>query len=164
LWLVNLTTALVTHLRNNMPNPHGSGNWIYSDYPRMDATFPRISVTQTGAILSPAGIGDKISPITESGSTFSLAKVAMIDYDIDVWVKMNDKATFDSTTYVGTKLRDFLAEKVIRVLEAGKETLKNSHGILDIEEIGMFSHPLDEDNLLHRKTITIRITVLWPRE
>ena len=164
MWLVDLTTAIVNCLRNNMPNPHGSGNWIYTDYPRMDATFPRISVTQSGGALTPAGIGDKISKISESGSTFDLGKIAEIDYDIDVWVKLNDRATFDSVTYVGTKLRDFLAEKVIRVLESEKGNLKNDYGILDIEEISMFTHPLDEDNLLHRKTITIRVTILWPRE
>ena len=121
-----------------------------------DATFPRISLTQTGGELRPVAIGERTQP-TKYG------KLASILFDIDIWVKMNDRATFDSETYVGTKLRDYLASKVIEVLEKGKEGLKSNYGILDIEILGTYSQPLDEENQLHRKTISIRVSFLWER-
>ena len=154
--MVELNSILISYLRNNVPNPHGSGNFIYVDYPRRDATFPRISLTQTGGELRPVAIGEK----TESSK---YGKLASVLYDIDIWVKINDRAIFDNETFVGTKLRDYLASKVIEVLEKGKETLKANHGILDIEILGTYSHPLDEENQLHRKTISIRVSFLWER-
>ena len=156
--LVDLNSVLISYLRENMPNPHGTGNWIYVDYPRLDATFPRISLTQTGGELSPIAIGEFV--ITDSPK---YGKLATIMLDIDVWVKINDRATFNSETYVGTKLRDYLASKVIEVLEKGKETLKEEHGIIDIEIVGITTLPLDEENQLHRKTITIRVSFIWER-
>ena len=159
--LVDLTTALVNYLRDNVPNPHASGNWIYSDYPRMDVTFPRISVTQVSGSLSELGIGEYAEKMVISGSTFTHGKLASIDYDIDVWVKVNDRATFNGTVYTGTKLRDYLAERVITELEKGKQSLKDTYGIIDIEEMSVITIPLDEANMLHRKTITVRITFIW---
>jgi len=155
--LVELNSVLINYLRNNVPNPHGTGNWIYVDYPRLDATFPRISLTQTGGELRPIAIGEKMVSNNKYG------KLASILFDIDIWVKINDRAIFDSQTYVGTKLRDFLASKVIEALEKGKETLKSNYGILDIEILGTYSQPLDEENQLHRKTISIRVSFIWER-
>lgn len=55
-----LNRILIDFLRDNIPHPDGSGNkkWIYVDYPRPDATFPRISITQVSHAQSPAGIGE----------------------------------------------------------------------------------------------------------
>jgi len=151
---VELTGILVDSLRETIPNPHASGNWIYSDYPRMDATFPRISVTQIAGSLTEIGIGSA----TDIGATGMLCT---IDYDIDVWVKVEDRATIDSVVYVGTKLRDKYSDMIVAALEDQKESLKINNGIIDIEFIGIASVPLDEENMLHRKTITTRLTFIW---
>ena len=159
MYIVDINKLLVETLRNNVPNPHGSGNWIYIGYPRMDVTFPRISVTNIGGDLSPISIGEKVEL---TSGTFGL--LSRLDYDIDVWVKVNDRATFNSTTYVGTKLRDYLADKVIQALENKKEEIKNSHEeIVDIEIRGITSQPLDEANMLHRKTISISVSFIWTK-
>jgi len=152
--LVELTSALVDHLRGTIPSPHASGNWIYSDYPRTDATFPRISVTQLSGSLDQIGIGEKTEQATHG-------KLATIDYDIDVWVKVNDKTTYQSNTYVGTKLRDLYADLVIDTLSKNKDTFKTTYGILDIEILSISTQPLEDDTQLHRKTVTVRLSFLW---
>ena len=154
--LLELNTALVNLLRDNVPNPHTSGQWIYISYPRMDATFPRISVTQILGSLSPIGIG-------EYSTSSSKSMLATVEYDIDIWVKRTNRFTYESTTYVGTKLRDFLAEKVIQTLIEKKQELKENYEIIDVEVVGFSSHPLDEEYELHRKTITIRVTFEWEK-
>ena len=151
--LVDLTGILVDSLRGTIPTPHASGNWIYSDYPRMDATFPRISVTQISGSLGEIGIGQW----TEGKK----GKLCTIDYDIDVWVKIEDRVVLDTLTYVGTKLRDKYTDLIIQALEDLQETLKTSFGILDVEFENISSHTLDEEHMLHRKTITIRLTFEW---
>jgi len=147
--LVELTTILVDLLRNSLPNPHPSGEWVYADYPRMDATFPRISVTQTSGNLDEVGIGEWGNQM--KGHFYS------ITYDIDIWVKVNDRATINSETYVGTKLRDKYADLVLQTLTDNKDTLR-SNKIVDVEITGITTSPIDEENMLHRKTITIRVT------
>lgn len=152
--LVDITGTLVDTLRGTIPNPHASGNWIYTDYPRMDATFPRISVTQIAGSLIEIGIGQSM------GGT-STGQICSVDYDIDVWVKVDDRATINSIVYVGTKLRDKYTDLIVSALEAQKDALKQSNDILDIEFVSISSVPLDEEHMLHRKTITVRITYVW---
>ncbi|RLJ10172.1 MAG: hypothetical protein DRP15_00940 [Candidatus Aenigmatarchaeota archaeon] len=152
--IVTVNKILVDLLRNNLPNLHGGKPYVYVDYPRVDATFPRASVTHVGGNLTPIAVGEVVT--STDGHTFAL--LSTLDFDIDVWVKMDNRATIDGTTYVGTKLRDELADRIIQILIENKKTLKEDYGILDVEVLGVYSHPLDEDLMLHRKTITIRIT------
>lgn len=152
--LVDLTGCLVDHLRGTIPSPHASGNWIYSDYPRTDATFPRISVTQTSGILEQIGIGEKVSEAY-------FGKLANMDYDIDIWVKVNDKTTYFGNVYVGTKLRDLYTDLIIDTLNKNKTSFKTNYEVLDIEILSVVSSPLDEETQLHRKTITVRLSFVW---
>lgn len=151
--LVDLTDTVVEYLRGTIPNPHTTGNWIYSDYPRVDATFPRISLTQAGGALTEIGIGE----CTEAGKHGHLASV---DFDIDIWVKVEDRATISGTIYVGTKLREKYTDLIVDALERNKEDFKDD-GILDVEILSINSVPLDEDNMLHRKTISVKFTFIW---
>jgi len=156
LQLVDLTGTIVASLRGAIPCPHTTGNWIYSDYPRMDATFPRISVTQITGSLIEIGIGE----CTEGGKK---GKLCTLDYDIDIWVKVEDRAEIPAnsgTWYVGTKLRDKYSDLIVDSLEDVKASLKTS-GVLDIEFVNIGSNPLDEEYMLHRKTVTIRLTFVW---
>lgn len=152
--MVDLTGCLVDHLRGTIPSPHASGNWIYSDYPRTDATFPRISVTQTSGILEQIGIGEKVSEAY-------FGKLANMDYDIDIWVKVNDKTTYFGNVYVGTKLRDLYTDLIIDTLNKNKTSFKTNYEVLDIEILSVVSSPLDEETQLHRKTITVRLSFVW---
>lgn len=158
--LVELTDTLVSLLRSEIPSPHSSGNWIYSDYPRMDATFPRISLTQTAGALTAVAIGE----CTDSGKTGELMSIS---FDIDIWVKVTDKYTNTATpavTYVGSKLREYYADLILSAFEAEKETLRTDHGIIDIGVNNISTSALDEEHLLHRKTITIEVTFVWEHD
>jgi len=152
--LVELNSAIVNYLNNNLHNPHGTGRWVYVDYPRVDATFPRVSVTQISGNLLPIGIGD----IVYEGASNTLGLLFTVEYDIDIWTKPTNSATFNGSVYKGTKLRDYIADDVIQTLTEGKETLRSTYGIVDVEIVGMTTAPLDEENMILRKTISIRVT------
>ena len=143
-----LTTSLGTLIvRDRTGHLFFSGN--------SDATFPRISVTQIAGSLAEIGIGEW----TEGKK----GKLCTIDYDVDVWVKVEDRAEIpigSGTWYVGTKLRDKYSDLIVVSLENIKATLKVS-GILDVEFVNISSNPLDEEHMLHRKTITVRLTFVW---
>jgi len=118
-----------------------------------DATFPRISVTQISASISELGIGENIGQTT--------GRLVSIDYDIDIWIKISDRFIINGTTYVGTALRDKYADLVLEALEALKPQWKAEDGIVDVEIANIATEALDEENELHRKTITIRVTFIW---
>lgn len=149
--LSDYSSLIVNYLRSQIPNPHPSGEFIYVDYPRSDATFPRISVTQTGGSVEPVGIGE----IGTQPKTYRF----VVNYDIDIWAKVNDRTIIDGITYVGTKLRDKYADLVINALLKAKDMWFSNNKVIDVEITGIASAPLDEDLMLHRKTITVRLTI-----
>jgi len=125
------------------------------DYPRMDATFPRISVTQVSGSFSEIGIGESMGPGQKG-------RKASLDYDIDVWVKVTDTETMGTIQYTGTALRDKYSELIMDEMGVLRRSLKNTYeDILDIEVTGVNSNLLDEDNMLHRKTVTIKVSFIW---
>ena len=160
--LCDTNEAIRNYLRDHVPNPHSSSTvaWIYLDYPRDDASFPRISVTETSGALIPIGLGERIE--TTSGSN-TLGMLFITEYDVDVWVGLEDRATFNSIVYTGTKLRDYLAEQVIQVLVEGKKDLRQDSNIIDVEIENIISLPLDTELNLHRKTVTIKVTTIWKK-
>lgn len=130
--------------------------WIYVDYPRLDATMPRISVTLTGSPQSPAAIGAQMG---HGGGT--LAVMEETSFDIDIWVHRTNKTTGLTPTRGGTSLRDFLADQVVDVILKQRENLVNNYkDLLDLEKTGEMPHPYDEDREIFRKTVTIRVTHL----
>lgn len=147
---------LVDFLRGTISPPHtGTGNWIYVDYPRTDATFPRISVTHTGGGLKDAYIGDW------DGSTFVMK--SSLTFDIDVWVGLTNRATYATVIYTGTSLRDYLTNKVVNALQENREYLRSSYNFQDVEITNIITQPLDEENNIHQKTISITITFDWTK-
>jgi len=135
--------------------------WIYMDYPRYDATFPRISVTHTSAPTEPIGIGHE-------GLYFN------ISYDIDIWIKKGNFYTIDGKKYTGSSLRDYLTDLVVRKLilnnppiygydgstiAATPRQYFKTQGIYDIKIDGMSSVPYDDEYEIFRKTISITLTI-----
>jgi len=85
-----INRILVDFLRTNVQHPDGvTTKWIYIDYPRPDATFPRISVAQTGLSVSPAGIGERACDNTKGEWQDTV-------YDIDIWVKKGNSYEINS--------------------------------------------------------------------
>lgn len=151
--LIAITNMLVSLLRDNLPNPHASGQWIYSDYPLATATFPRISVTQTSGSMTKEYINNYIGNDTQ-------AELSSIEYEIDVWLKVNDRITVEEETYVGTKLRDYYSDLIIDTILGNRQELKENYGILDVDVISYNSVTFEEDNQFHRKNIKVKLSVL----
>ena len=159
----DLNDIIVTFLRTYIthPDPHHdpTDNWIYMDYPRLDATFPRISVTLTSGSGEPAGIGDVVSPTTKQGQYHP------ITYDIDIWVK---KGNVYEITIGGVKvkkggsaLRDYLADQVIKNIFYYKGSyFRDQKNVIDATLDAMASAPYNEDAELFQKTLTFTFTIL----
>lgn len=130
-----------------------TSEWIYVDYPRLDAKMPRISLTLTSSPQRAFGIGADV----EAGSG-TLGVLEETVFDIDIWVHRTNKTTGLSPQRGGTSLRDWLSDQVVTVLLKKRADLKTAKGILDIEKIGETPYPFDEDTELFRKTLTFRVT------
>jgi len=130
--------------------------WIYVDYPRLDATMPRISLTQTGSPQRPAAVGGHMG---HGGGTMAVYEET--DFDIDIWVHRTNKTTGLTPKRGGTSLRDYLADQVVDVILKKRASLVNAHeDIIDIEKTGGNPHPYDEEHEIFQKTIRIRVTHL----
>lgn len=127
------------------------GEFIYVDYPRLDARMPRISLSLTSSVETPIGIGAEI----ESSSNLGVLETTI--FDIDIWVHRENKTT-STPVRGGTSLRDYLGDEVVSILLQKRGDFQRIHGILDIEKTGESIQPYDEDNELFRKTITITVT------
>jgi len=158
-----LNRNLVDFLRRNiyLPDQTQPLNWIFMDYPRYDATFPRISVTMTGAPTEPIGIGNE-------GLYFN------VYYDIDIWIKKGNMATnTQGKKYTGSSYRDYLADEVIKRLilsspiigidgstvQATSRSYWKTLEVYDIKINSMVTVPYDDEYEIFRKTLGIALTI-----
>lgn len=155
----DLERLLVSTLRKELATVKAevgqTKEWIYIDFPRPDAMMPRISITLTGSVQRPAGIGAEVE---KTGGTLGVWEES--DFDIDIWVHRTNKTTGISQKRGGTALRDYLADHVVDVFLKKKASLCNTYDIIDIEKTGEIPLPFDEDTELFRKTLRFRITHL----
>jgi len=139
---------MIEFLRNNITDPISRGpNWIYFGYPRTDATFPRISIVQSGGLGYSHQVGgsDQMYEIT---------------YDIDVWGDSEHSASISGHTYAGSELVEYLADQVILAYMRNKEYLLTEYGIKDVILTSVYFLPYDEDFDLYRKSMTFNIQVV----
>lgn len=150
-----LNRILVSFLRSNLPTYDGTVDWskaVYVDYPRPDATFPRISVSQSGHSTNPGGIG-------ELGSE-GQGEYQSTSYDIDIWVQKGNALQADPSPapkHTGTALRDRIGDDVIQILMNGKKYLRTQYKIYDLEIVSTLTIPYMDAYEIFRRTITIRV-------
>jgi hypothetical protein len=123
------------------------------DYPRVDATFPRISVSQAGHSTDQGGIGE-LGP--EGKGEYQVTT-----YDIDIWIKKGNALQIDplpASKHAGTALRDRIGDDVIQVLMNGKQWLRTNYNIFDLEIVSTLTIPYLDANELFRRTVTIRVS------
>jgi len=140
--LRDVMKGLVNLLRNNILDPAGRTDpWIYPGWPRKGFKPPWISIVQM--------------PSPEEAQTIAKA-VYSLTYQIDIWVSLKDKYTIGDEIFAGSKLRDYLADKVLETIKNNKQFADN---VLDTEirNTGQdFDDLLDEHGIL-RKSITIEV-------
>jgi len=149
-----IINALRTQLASAKTAVSQTAEWIYVDHPRVDAKMPRISLTLTSSVHSPAGIGAEI------GSGGTLGVWENTTFEVEIWVHRKNKTTGLSPQRGGTGLRDWLGDQVVGVFLAQRSVWAAAYNIVDVEKIGEVPIPYDEDTELFRKIITIRITHL----
>jgi len=147
-----LVSLLRTELTSEKTQVGQTKEWIYVDYPRLDATMPRISLTLTGSVQTPLGIG------AEMGVSNTLGVRETTTFDIDVFVHRTNRTTGISPTRAGTSLRDYLGDQIIDVLLKKRGYLTSTYGIEDIVILAQIPQPYDEETELFRKIITIQVT------
>ena len=149
-----LNRILTAFLREKVIHPDKvtPGNkWIYMDYPRIDATFPRISVSQSSHSTRVAGIG-------ELGFA-TKGEWQETSYDIDIWVKRgNVFEIVPPDKKAGSALRDYLGDEVIQVLMDWKKWLHDTKEIFDLKIVSTITIPYMDVNEIFRRTVTITIT------
>ncbi len=143
-----LTWSLITFLRSKIVDPISRGSdWIYPDYPRADATMPRLSLIQTGSFSREQGVGDQ-------GTYWD------VTFDIDVWVNKRSIATISGSKYTGSKLRNYLADKVVSaVLDNRSDLTISPYNLMGTVIGSVFTHPYDEELELYRKTIPVTVSI-----
>jgi hypothetical protein len=150
-----LNRILVDFLRDQLPTYSGTFNWskkIFMDYPRPDATFPRISVTQAAHYATPSAIGEQ-GPEGKGQYQYTT-------YEIDIWVQKGNAFQLDSLPapkHAGTSLRDRLGDDVIQTLMDGKKYLRETYNIYDIEITSAVTIPYMDAYEIFRRSITVRI-------
>jgi len=155
--LMDMFKNLKTLLHENILDPRtgsksSTRSWIYPDYPRVDATFPRISIIQTGVDSRELSLGDK-------------GRIFTVTFDIDTWNKMGESFTFidpdlGQITAGGNELREYLGDQIVKTLISKRGEFCSSHGYLDLLILNVSNAPLDPETRLFRKTITIQILAL----
>jgi len=99
--LEKIYQGLIQFLREKVHDPIERGaNWIFPDYPREDATMPRISVLQTGATRTDIQIG---------GGGWRFVHV----FEIGIWTNSRAEMTYQGIKYKGSRLREWLADQVL---------------------------------------------------
>jgi len=142
---------LLGFLRTNIDNPVTPGKkWIYPDYPRVDASFPRIAILHMGTYRTEIGVGGKGDRHTHL-------------FEISVWVDTKSEATIDTEKYKGNKLREYIGDKVIKTLIDKRKDLR-VYNILDIYLREARNLPYDPDTRLWRKNIIIEVQTEEYRE
>jgi len=131
---------------------HYDQTWIYPDYPREDATMPRISVFYVGGFESRRGIGEQFDATTKK-------RMFVASHQIDIWIKKGDVWKVDGTKISGGKLLDVIADDVLDALVKNKEWLYRAFNIHDLIVSSSRDWGYDEDTQLYRKTITIDLEV-----
>ena len=152
----DLNRAVVDLLRDNISNPtSNTAHWVYMDFPRSDATFPRISVTLSSSAINPAWIGNHM--LNDAGEA-TLGMWVITTYDIDVWIERTNKSTGLDPVRGGTALRDYITDLVETIILEKKETMRTVHNVVDMEIIDRRTLPYDESTQLFRATLVVRIT------
>jgi len=152
-----LERLLISTLRTELTTVKGyvgqTSEWIYVDYPRLDAKMPRISLTLISSMQRPASVGGDFDL---GGGTLAVYEESL--FEIDVWVHRTNKMT-SPIKRAGTALRDYLGDEIVDVLLKQRKVLAQSNsGLIDIEKTGESNQAYDEDREIFRKTIVVRVT------
>lgn len=124
---------------------HYDQTWIYPQFPRLDASFPRISFEIVGLSEKRLAIGE----LFEAPSTKKRCFDASIY--LDIWVKRGDIFEVEGKKYSGMSLVDYLGNQVLSAFQ--KEKLLRSWNISDWKLSGIRDWGYDEENELFRKTL-----------
>lgn len=152
-----ITRSLIQFLKTYVRDPtndqlNSSRKWCQADYPRTNATFPRISVTQISMPKEEAGVGRLVGPSTE-GERFKL------QFELGLWVHMKDSYTVTghSGKVSGNLLREWLADQVVTAIGTYRGTFCRDNSLDDFNIIDSRNDSLDEASTIVGKTIIVEL-------
>lgn len=130
----DITMGIVATLRANITDPDTTRSaagkqFIYPDFPNINASMPRISCTLIN--------GD-----TENMDVKEPDELVTFVMQIDVWCHVKTRFTIEGTGYSNTRLRDYLAGQVTKVMKKQRHALFSAYNIVDIRTIRHFG-PMD---------------------
>ena len=147
----DIVSGITTTLRANITDPDTarsaeSKQFIYPDFPFLTASMPRISIT-----LLPAG---ECKNIDIDSHTQQITQILQID----IWCAVKGNFTISSVKYGNTKLRDYLAGQVVKVLQINRHNLLTTYNIIDIKQRRPFGAMAAGDEQLTRSMAEYEIT------
>lgn len=103
-----VVASIVTLLRSNLTDPilerrQRGSNWIYSDQPRMDATFPRIWVFYLPASFRPGGQSNN-PPEFLCTCTIQVQIITRVGSSIDVNADGDGENVIEQLGYLGDQV------------------------------------------------------------
>ncbi len=139
----DVTEKIVTLLRNNITDPNTSRsekgkNWIFSDYPRLDASSPRIGVDFTSGSARPYAVNSD-DMIQEPRITIVTQVNVSSKFDIDD----------DGELEAPDEVADYLTQQVIDVLTNNISGLKSAgaYGPMGFDENKTYPGDVIQHNL-----------------
>jgi len=142
--LEEVYTRLLDFLRANVDNPVTPGKkWVYPDYPRLDATFPRVAISHIGSYRTEIGVGGKGDRHRHT-------------FEISVWVDTKSEAIIDDTIYKGNRLREYIGDRIIKTIIDKRKDLRQ-YNIIDIYFREARNLPYDPETRIWRKNIIIEV-------
>ena len=153
--LVNDRTAIIAikdTLQANLVDPRAqytsdSRNWVHTDIPLQNATYPRIQVRKRGPT------NNEILSITRE----FIEKRELI-LDIQMWVKAPFKWKVSGDTYLkDDELIKEWQDKIWIALKAAQETNAYTYGITGLKNLGEEDPYVEPDSQLYTGIMSVRL-------
>lgn len=152
---VTATNIIRDELRDHLEDPYvlaggrsRGGLWIFTDDPRLDATFPRIQIkkaTNTNQVLT---IGPEY---------FDHERLFL---DLTVFVKDGFKVVINGETYKNEQLVDYIQGDIKKVLKSRFSSLQDK-GVGGFRNISTSDIGFDKDTHLYFGSVTVRVWFFW---
>lgn len=115
----DILDTVETVLNNNIsdPNTRRSGPWIHQDFPRLDATMPRIGIIKIGGVMENRGIG-------------SNQRTQILTIQCSILNKKGSNGAWDvegdSTLERGEDVLDWIADQCVQAIQSNQSSFKTA--------------------------------------
>lgn len=152
---VTATNIIRDELREHLVDPYvlaggrsRNGLWIFTDDPRLDATFPRIQIRKFNNTNQVLTIGPEYYDHE------------MLFLNIWVYVKEGFKLTIDQTTYSNEQLVEYIEGEIKKTLKSRFTSLQDK-GVGGFRNLNTTQTTYDKTTQMYYGAVSIRVWFFW---